>query len=32
VERPRDREHPELISLRNRLLSELGVDTKGITA
>jgi sulfonate transport system ATP-binding protein len=29
LERPRDRDHPELISLRNRLLSELGVDTKG---
>jgi sulfonate transport system ATP-binding protein len=29
--RPRDREHPELVSLRNRLLSELGVDTKGTT-
>ncbi len=28
VARPRDRDHPELISLRNRLLSELGVDTK----
>jgi sulfonate transport system ATP-binding protein len=27
--RPRDRDHPDLISLRNRLLSELGVDTKG---
>jgi sulfonate transport system ATP-binding protein len=29
LERPRDREHPDLISLRNRLLTELGVDTKG---
>ncbi len=29
LERPRDREHAELISLRNRLLTELGVDTKG---
>ena len=29
LERPREREHPDLISLRNRLLSELGVDTKG---
>jgi sulfonate transport system ATP-binding protein len=28
--RPRDRDQPELIALRNRLLSELGVDTKGI--
>jgi sulfonate transport system ATP-binding protein len=31
VERPRDREDHELISLRNRLLSELGVDKKGTT-
>jgi sulfonate transport system ATP-binding protein len=30
--RPREREHPELVSLRNRLLTELGVDTKGPTA
>jgi sulfonate transport system ATP-binding protein len=29
LERPRDRDHPELTSLRNRLLAELGVDTKG---
>ncbi len=29
VPRPRDRDHPELIDLRSRLLSELGVDTKG---
>jgi sulfonate transport system ATP-binding protein len=28
VARPRDRDHRELISLRNRLLSELGVETK----
>jgi sulfonate transport system ATP-binding protein len=28
VARPRDRDHPELISLRNRLFSELGVNTK----
>jgi sulfonate transport system ATP-binding protein len=27
--RPRERDHQELISLRNRLLSELGVDMKG---
>jgi sulfonate transport system ATP-binding protein len=27
--RPREREHPDLIKQRNRLLSELGVDTKG---
>jgi sulfonate transport system ATP-binding protein len=32
VDRPRDREHPDLISLRNRLLTELGVDTKEGTA
>jgi sulfonate transport system ATP-binding protein len=30
--RPREREHPELVSLRNRLLTELGVDMKGPTA
>ncbi|MFZ0043373.1 MAG: ABC transporter ATP-binding protein [Solirubrobacteraceae bacterium] len=30
--RPREREHPQLVSLRNRLLTELGVDTKGPTA
>ena len=29
LERPRDREHPDLIAHRNRLLAELGVDTKG---
>ena len=29
LERPREREHPDLISQRNRLLTELGVDTKG---
>jgi sulfonate transport system ATP-binding protein len=29
--RPRDRDHPQLKELRNRLLSELGVDTKGTT-
>jgi sulfonate transport system ATP-binding protein len=27
LERPREREHPDLISLRNRLLTELGVET-----
>jgi sulfonate transport system ATP-binding protein len=27
--RPRERDHAELISKRNRLLQELGVDTKG---
>jgi sulfonate transport system ATP-binding protein len=30
-QRPRDRQDPDLISLRTGLLSELGVDTKGIT-
>jgi sulfonate transport system ATP-binding protein len=29
LERPRSREHPQLIQQRNRLLAELGVDTKG---
>jgi sulfonate transport system ATP-binding protein len=29
LSRPREREHPDLIKQRNRLLSELGVDTKG---
>jgi sulfonate transport system ATP-binding protein len=29
LERPREREDPELINQRNRLLAELGVDTKG---
>ena len=29
LDRPRERDHPELIALRNRLLAELGVDTKG---
>jgi sulfonate transport system ATP-binding protein len=29
LHRPRDRDHPELTDLRNRLLTELGVDTKG---
>jgi len=28
-ERPRDRDHRDLIELHDRLLSELGVDTKG---
>ena len=27
--RPREREHPDLITQRTRLLAELGVDTKG---
>ena len=31
LDRPRDRDHHELIDLRNRLLSELGVNTKGNT-
>jgi sulfonate transport system ATP-binding protein len=30
-ERPREREHAELVALRSRLLAELGVDTKGKT-
>jgi len=29
--RPRDRDHRDQLILRNRLLSELGVDTKGVT-
>jgi sulfonate transport system ATP-binding protein len=29
LKRPRDRDHPELTDLRERLLLELGVDTKG---
>jgi sulfonate transport system ATP-binding protein len=29
LDRPRDRDHHELIDLRDRLLSELGVDRKG---
>jgi sulfonate transport system ATP-binding protein len=29
LDRPRDRDHPELTELRARLLDELGVDTKG---
>jgi sulfonate transport system ATP-binding protein len=31
VARPREREAPELVGLRSRLLAELGVDTKGRT-
>ena len=31
VERPRHREQPELVQLRNDLLQRLGVDTKGTT-
>jgi sulfonate transport system ATP-binding protein len=30
-DRPREREHPELVALRARLLTELNVDTKGTT-
>jgi len=30
LERPRARAHPDLIKQRNRLLTELGVDTKGV--
>ncbi|MBO0807986.1 MAG: ABC transporter ATP-binding protein, partial [Actinobacteria bacterium] len=29
IPRPRERDHPELAPLRNRLLSELGVVTEG---
>jgi sulfonate transport system ATP-binding protein len=29
VPRPRDRDHPGLVTLRNRLLTELGVNTEG---
>jgi sulfonate transport system ATP-binding protein len=29
IARPRDRDHPDLTQLRQRLLLELGVDTKG---
>ena len=29
VPRPRDRDHPGLVALRNRLLTELGVNTEG---
>jgi sulfonate transport system ATP-binding protein len=29
VPRPRDREHPDLVNLRNHLLTELGVATEG---
>jgi sulfonate transport system ATP-binding protein len=29
VDRPREREHPELVELRLRLLEELGIDTNG---
>lgn len=31
LERPREREHPELVELRHRLLEELDIDTKGVT-
>jgi sulfonate transport system ATP-binding protein len=31
LERPREREHRELVALRSRLLTELGIDTKGRT-
>jgi sulfonate transport system ATP-binding protein len=30
LDRPRERDHPNLIEQRRRLLAELGVDTKGI--
>ena len=29
VPRPRDRDHPGLVALRHRLLTELGVTTEG---
>jgi sulfonate transport system ATP-binding protein len=29
AQRPRDRDHPDLVALRSQLLTELGVDTKG---
>jgi sulfonate transport system ATP-binding protein len=29
LDRPRDRDHPDLVGKRNRLLGELGVNTKG---
>jgi sulfonate transport system ATP-binding protein len=32
LDRPRDRDHDELIELRARLLTELGVETKGPTS
>jgi len=31
LDRPREREHPELVELRARLLQELDIDTKGAT-
>jgi sulfonate transport system ATP-binding protein len=31
LDRPREREHPELVELRLRLLRELDIDTKGAT-
>ena len=31
LERPRERENPELVELRLRLLRELDIDTKGAT-
>jgi sulfonate transport system ATP-binding protein len=31
LDRPRERENPELVQLRLRLLRELGIDTKGAT-
>jgi len=31
LKRPREREHPELVELRLRLLQELDIDTKGAT-
>ena len=31
LERPRDRDHPDLVALRLRLLTELGVATKDVS-
>ena len=31
LERPRDRDHPDLVALRIRLLTELGVATKDVS-
>jgi ABC-type nitrate/sulfonate/bicarbonate transport system ATPase subunit len=31
LKRPPEREHPELVELRLRLLRELDIDTKGAT-
>ena len=31
LERPRDRDHPDLVALRIRLLTELGVATQDVS-